>query len=434
MPEHQFEDFGGAGLRAWTTVAANSFGGPVAQIAVMHREIVVKRGWVDEDSFRHGLNFCMFLPGPEAQQLAVYLGWLRNGIRGGLLAGGLFILPGLVAILALSVVYVTWGSVDWVEGAFRGIGPALVAIVAHAVWRLGRRTLHGPGARLVATASFIAIFFFAVPFPAVVAVALLLGLVSGRRRPESQPVASSGSTPIRPLSRTLLVGVVGLSLWLGPVVAIVSTLGRTSVWSNISLLFSQAAVVTFGGAYSVLAYVAQQAVEVHGWLTPPEMLHGLALAETTPGPLIQVVQFVGFLAGYRDPGSLSPMAGGVLGSLLTVWVTFVPSFLWILAAAPYVQRLRAYPQLSHALATITAAVVGVMLNLAVWFALFGLFASVETRFVAGARLYLPDPATLDPVGLGLAVAAAFALFRFERPILQIIVAAGAIGALLSTLG
>lgn len=413
-------------------MAANSFGGPVAQIAVMHREIVDKRGWVDEDSFRHGLNFCMFLPGPEAQQLAVYLGWLRNGIRGGLLAGGLFILPGLVTIMALSVVYVRWGSVDWVEGAFRGIGPALVAIVAHAVWRLGRRTLHGPGARLVAIASFIAIFFFAVPFPAIVAGALLLGLVSGRRRSEPPPATSSG--PTRPAARTLLVVLVGLSLWLGPVVAIVSVLGRTSVWSNISLLFSQAAVVTFGGAYSVLAYVAQQAVEVHGWLSPPEMLHGLALAETTPGPLIQVVQFVGFLAGYRDPGALSPIVGGVVGSLLTVWVTFVPSFLWILTAAPYVERLRAYPQLSNALATITAAVVGVMVNLAVWFALFGLFASVETRFVAGARLYLPDPGTLDPVGVGLALAAAVALFRFERPILQVIVGAGAIGALLSTLG
>jgi chromate transporter len=434
VPQHELEDRRGEEVRAWATVAANSFGGPVAQIAVMHREIVTKRGWIDEDSFRHGLNFCMFLPGPEAQQLAVYLGWLRDGIRGGLLAGGLFILPGLAAILALSVVYVTWGSVDWVEGAFRGIGPALVAIVAHAAWRLGRRTLHGPGARLVAAAAFIGMFFFAVPFPAIVAGALLLGLVSGRRRREEPQAPSSGSTPIRPRSRTLLVVVVGLSLWLGPVVAIVSTLGRTSVWSDISLLFSQAAVVTFGGAYSVLAYVAQQAVEVHGWLTPPEMLHGLALAETTPGPLIQVVQFVGFLAGYRHSGSLSPMAGGVVGSLLTVWVTFVPSFLWILAAAPYVQRLRAYPQLSHALATITAAVVGVMLNLAVWFALFGLFASVETRFVAGGRLYLPDPATLDPVGVGIAVAAAVALFRFGRPIIQIIVAAGAIGALRSTLG
>jgi chromate transporter len=232
----------------------------------------------------------------------------------------------------------------------------------------------------------------------------------------------------------LLVMVIGLVLWLGPVVWLVTAMGRTAVWSSLSLLFSQAAVVTFGGAYSVLAYVAQQAVEIRGWLSPPEMLHGLALAETTPGPLIQVVQFVGFLAAYRDSGPLAPMTAGVLGSLLTVWVTFVPSFVWILAAAPYVQRLRDHPVVSKALATVTSAVVGVMAHLAVWFALFGLFGSVETRFVAGARLSVPDLATLDPTGGLIALTAAVALFRFNRPILQVVLAAGAFGALLSTLG
>lgn len=434
MTEPRFHDLGSAELKAWANVAANSFGGPVAQIAFMHREIVEKRGWVDEDSFRHGLNTCMFLPGPEAQQLAVYLGWLRNGIKGGLVAGGLFILPGLLTILALSIIYVTWGSLSWIEGAFRGTGPALVAIVAHAAWRLGRRALHGPGSRLVAFAAFLAMFLYSVPLPAIVAGALLLGLVAGLRREDREPGTGSGPAPGRSASGTLLVIAIGLVLWLGPVVWLVTAMGRTAVWSSLSLLFSQAAVVTFGGAYSVLAYVAQQAVEIRGWLSPPEMLHGLALAETTPGPLIQVVQFVGFLAAYRDSGPLAPMTAGVLGSLLTVWVTFVPSFVWILAAAPYVQRLRDHPVVSKALATVTSAVVGVMAHLAVWFALFGLFGSVETRFVAGARLSVPDLATLDPTGGLIALTAAVALFRFNRPILQVVLAAGAFGALLSTLG
>ncbi len=420
-------------LRAWTTVAINSFGGPAGQIAAMHDEIVERRQWVSESSFLHALNYCMLLPGPEAQQLATYLGWLRKGVRGGLLAGGLFVLPGFVSILILSVLYARWGDVGWVEGLFAGIGPAVIAVVAHAVVRLSGRTIKNGTMVLVAILAFVGIFFYQLPFPLIVLTAGLLGLAGARVRPEVFITISGHAvethTDGRPPStgRTLLKLGFGLALWFGPVAVVALVTGTGSVWTDVGVFFSQAAVVTFGGAYSVLAYLAQQAVEVFGWLRPGEMLDGLGMAETTPGPLIQVVQFVGFFATYRNPGSISPLVAGVLGAVLTTWVTFVPSFLWILVGAPYVERLKQQRALSGALSTITAAIVGVVLNLGVWFGMFTLFETVDERSWLGARLLVPAWDGVNWFGLMIAFASAYLLFRREARILTVVTAAGVLG-------
>jgi len=419
-------------VRAWTTVAINSFGGPAGQIAAMHDEVVERRGWVEETSFLHALNFCMLLPGPEAQQLATYLGWMTKGFRGGLLAGGLFIVPGFISILLLSILYAEWGDVAWVEGLFYGIAPAVIVIVAHAVARIGGRTLKNATMAAVAAAAFIALFFYGLPFPLIVLGAGLLGFFGARMWPDtfveirSHDVAATDPASIR-WTRTALTIAVGLALWLVPVLVIVLVTGADSVWSDIATFFSQAAVVTFGGAYSVLAYMAQQAVEVYGWLQPGEMVDGLGLAETTPGPLIQVTQFVGFLGAHRNPGGLSPLTAGTLGALLTVWVTFVPSFLFILAGAPYVERLRNRPSLSGALSTITAAVVGVVLNLGAWFAIYVLFEEVAVRERLGARLLVPTMATIDWLAVAIAVAAALALFRWNARIIHVVGSAALLG-------
>ncbi|MBT8203643.1 MAG: chromate efflux transporter [Acidimicrobiia bacterium] len=429
----------GEDVRAWSTVAANSFGGPAGQIAAMHDEIVERRGWVAESSFLHALNYCMLLPGPEAQQLATYLGWLTRGIKGGLLAGGLFILPGFVSILVLSVLDAGWGDVAWVEGIFRGVGPAVVAIVAQAVLRIGRRTVKKSTMLSIAAASFVAIFFYELPFPLIVLSAGLVGLAGAHYRPDVFVTVSAHDAPdgvVAPpprWSQTALVIIAGLALWLGPVLIIGAVTGWGSVWSDIGVFFSQAAVVTFGGAYSVLAYMAQQAVEVYGWLEPGEMVDGLGLAETTPGPLIQVTQFVGFLGAHRSPGTLSPLVAGTLGAVLTTWVTFVPSFLWILAGAPHVERLKNRPTLSGALSTITAAVVGVVLNLGVWFGVYTLFGEVVEREWLGARLLSPTLATVDWLGVAIAVGAVWALFRARWRILPVVVSAAAIGLLAGVL-
>ncbi len=419
--------------RAWGTVAANSFGGPAGQIAAMHDEIVERRGWVGESSFLHALNYCMLLPGPEAQQLATYLGWLRKGVRGGLLAGGLFIVPGFVSILALSVLYAEWGNVGWVQGLFRGIGPAVIAIVAHAVMRIGLRTIKNAAMLTIAVVAFVAIFFYELPFPLIVLLAGLIGFVGAHFSQdtfvtiEQHHVESDTTAPRIGWRRTARALGLGLTLWLVPIGVIALVTGTDSVWTDIGVFFSQAAVFTFGGAYSVLAYMAQQAVDVYGWLNPGEMVDGLGLAETTPGPLVQVVQFVGFLGAYRNPGTLSPVVSGVLGALLTTWVTFVPSFLWILAGAPHVERLKNRPALSGALSTITAAIVGVVLNLGAWFSIYTLFENVDVERALGARLLTPDWATLDPLALVLAVAAAIALFRYNARILHVVSAAAFVG-------
>lgn len=419
--------------RAWGTVAANSFGGPAGQIAAMHDEIVDRRSWVSESSFLHALNYCMLLPGPEAQQLATYLGWLRKGLRGGLLAGGLFILPGFVSILILSIVYAEFGDVGAVEGIFRGIGPAVIAIVAHAVLRIGKRTIKNPIMVAIAVGAFVGIFFYEVPFPLVVLLAGIIGYLGAKRRPGTfvtitgHDVEDSEPAPKVGWKRSIRTMFIGLILWFGPVIAIIAITGGDSAWSDIAVFFSQAAIVTFGGAYSVLAYMAQQAVDVYGWLQPGEMVDGLGLAETTPGPLVQVTQFVGFMGAYRNPGTLSPLTAATLGALLTTWVTFVPSFLWIFAGAPHVERLKNRPTLSGALSTITAAIVGVILNLGVWFGLYTLFADAEERTWAGARLLVPDLATVDWLGVAIAIAAGYALFGRGMKILTVVLAAAGVG-------
>lgn len=395
----------------WTRVALLSFGGPAGQIAVMHRIIVEEKRWISEERFLHALNFCMLIPGPEAQQLATYIGWLLHRVRGGLLAGGLFILPGMISILVLSIIYAVYGSTPLVQGLFFGLKPAVLAIVVEAVIRIGKRVLKNNTMRTVAVLSFIAIFFLQAPFPLLILLAGITGFLGGRWSPGQFSVlkghaASTNATSMPPVeriyhdvpptwTRAFLVSAVCLPLWFGPIWAAWHWGGAESVYFQEGVFFSQAAVVTFGGAYSVLAYVAQQAVDRYAWLKSGEMLDGLGMAETTPGPLIMVVQFVGFMGAYRHPGELSPLAAGMVGSLLTTWVTFVPCFYWIFLGAPVVERLRSRPSLNAALSTITAAVVGVVLNLAVWFTLHTLFTEVAELQVGPVRWFHPTWSSLD---------------------------------------
>jgi chromate transporter len=432
----------GEALRVWVRVALLSFGGPAGQIAVMHRIVVDEKRWVDEARFLHALNYCMLLPGPEAQQLATYLGWLLHGTRGGLVAGTLFVLPGFLSILALSVLYVSAGESPLVAALFAGLAPAVVAIVVAAVVRIGKRALKSGLQVAIAALAFVAIFFFDVPYPWIVVGAALAGVVGMRLAPSAFTAprhAAAKAVNTAPLAielppspaptrgRALRVLVLGLALWFVPIAALVATFGRDHALSEQARFFSQAAVVTFGGAYSVLAYVAQQAVDVYGWLAPGEMLDGLAMAETTPGPLIQVVQFVGFMGAYRQPGDLEPMTAALLGAVVTTWVTFVPCFLWIFLGAPYVERLRGRPRLDAALSAITAAVVGVVLNLSLWFALHSFFTSVATQHIGPLRLFVPDFATVQVVPLVLAIGAGLALVRFKVGLVKTLVACVLVG-------
>ncbi len=419
----------GEATRVWGLVALNSFGGPAGQIAVMHRYLIEDRRWFSEKRFLHSLNYCMLLPGPEAQQLATYFGWLLHGTRGGLIAGGLFVLPGFIAIMILSVLYAGFGDVTAVEAIFYGIKPAVMAIVAAAVVRIGSRALKNHTMYTIAATAFVAIFFLDIPFPLIIAGAALVGYLGGQRWPDvfnvirghtaddtdDEPTrVSDDDQPGKPSARrSVKVLGIGLILWFTPIIALAIWTGRDSIWVQQGTFFSTAAVVTFGGAYSVLAYLAQQAVQTYGWLLPGEMLDGLGMAETTPGPLIQVVQFVGFMGAYRADLGIDPMLAGVLGAILTTWVTFVPCFLWIFLGAPYIEYLRGNKSLSTALSGITAAVVGVILNLAVWFALHVIFERVDEVRLNGLRLYIPDVTTLDVASLVIAVAAFVALFRFK---------------------
>lgn len=435
----------------WARIAALSFGGPAGQIAVMHRILVEERRWISENRFLHALNFCTLLPGPEAQQLATYVGWLMHGTRGGLVAGGLFVVPGIVAIMAMSWVYALYGNVGFVAGLFFGLKAAVLAIVLQAVIRIGKRALKGPVMIGLAAAAFVAIFFIGVPFPLIVLTAGVIGYFGGRAGlPQFKAGGHGGGAKAvegpfllddheLPQERagtghTLRVLLTWGAIWLLPVAAILLALGTDDVFSQVAVFFSKMAMVTFGGAYAVLSYVAQQAVEHYGWLRPGEMLDGLGMAETTPGPLIMVTQFVGFLAAYRAPGGLSPLLAGTLGGLLTTWVTFAPCFLWIFVGAPYVERLRGNRALAGALSAITAAVVGVILNLAVWFALHTVFA--ETRpFTAGpVRFDVPVPASLNPWALALSVAAVLAVFRFKVGMVPTLAACSAAGILLHYAG
>jgi chromate transporter len=432
-------------VRTWTRIALQSFGGPAGQIAVMHRILVEEKRWIGEERFLHALSYCMLLPGPEAQQLATYIGWLLHRTAGGLVAGLLFVLPGFLAILALSLCYVAYAEVPLVEAIFFGIKPAVLALVLEALARIAKRALGHAAQWAVAGAAFAAIFFFAVPFPWIVLAAGLVGLLGARLAPQvfrgPRPPIQAGATPVvdalldcqalphtRPsLGRTARIAAVCLALWLVPVAALYLTRGADDVFTQIAVFFSKLAVVTFGGAYAVLAYMAQQAVETYGWLSAREMLDGLGMAETTPGPLIQVVQFVGFLGAWRDPGTLSPWLAGVLAALLTTWVTYVPCFLWIFAGAPYVERLRENAWLRGALSGITAAVVGVILNLAIWFSLHTLFGVVDERHFGWLRLHVPAWTSLDPAAAAIAAGGVAATFAFHVRMLPLLAGCAALG-------
>jgi chromate transporter len=421
-------------VRTWFGVSLQTFGGPAGQIAVMQRTLVDDKRWIGQRRFLHAMNYCMLLPGPEAQQLATYVGWLLHGTRGGLVAGGLFVLPGVVALLVLSAVYVAFGSTVAVTALFAGLAPAVLAIVAQAVIRVGKRALAGPALVTIAVVAFLALALFGVPFPLVVLAAGLAGWALARWRPSAVPekgkaeVADTGPAPVIPddvlhterpsTRRTVRVLLTGLLVWGVPVAAFALLTGADSVFTEQGVFFSGAAVVTFGGAYAVLAYVAQQAVQVYGWLAPGEMVRGLALAETTPGPLIMVVQFVAFLGAYRAPGDLDPWVAAVLASLLVTWVTFVPSFLFVLLGAPYMEGLRGNRSLSAALTGITAAVVGVIANLGVYFAVHTLFRETHAIDRSGLSVELPDLGTVRPVALAIAVVAAVLVFRLKWSVLR----------------
>jgi chromate transporter len=418
-------------VRVWFAISLQTFGGPAGQIAVMQRTLVDDKRWIGQRRFLHAMNYCMLLPGPEAQQLATYVGWLLHGTRGGLVAGGFFVLPGVVALLVLSAIYVGFGSTVAVTALFAGLAPAVLAIVVQAVIRVGKRALHGPALVAIAVASFLALALFRVPFPVVVLAAGIVGWLLGRHRPAAvahEPAPDDGPPPLIPddalhserpsTARTLRVLGVGLVVWGVPIAAVALLTGTGSVFTQQGLFFSGAAVVTFGGAYAVLAYVAQKAVQVYGWLAPGEMVRGLALAETTPGPLIMVVQFVAFVGAYRDPGGLDPWAAAVVASLLVTWVTFVPSFLFVFLGAPYMERLRGNRSLSAALTGITAAVVGVIANLGVYFAVHTLFSGTRGIDWGVLSLEVPDVWTLRPVGLAIAVVAAVLIFRFRWSVLR----------------
>ncbi|UGA42345.1 chromate efflux transporter [Bradyrhizobium quebecense] len=437
-------------LLVWMRVAILSFGGPAGQIAVMHRILVEEKNWISEGRFLHALNYCMLLPGPEAQQLATYIGWLLHRTLGGIVAGGLFILPGIFAIMGLSYVYAAYGNVGFVEALFFGLKAAVLAIVIQAVVRVGKRALRNRVMVALAAIAFVAIFFFAVPFPLIIGAAAVVGLVGARLgRPEFAAVEHGGKSSaaidsmlgdavpdhVRPnASRALRVGAVWLALWLIPVFGLLIVLGPGDVFTQIAIFFSKMAMVTFGGAYAVLAYVAQQAAEYYHWVSAREMLDGLGMAETTPGPLIMVVQFVGFMAAFREASGLSPMLAATLGGLLATWVTFTPCFLWIFVGAPYIEALRGNKVLAGALSAITAAVVGVILNLSIWFALHTLFRQTFAMHGLGLSFDAPVPDSIEWPALALSVAAAIAIFRFNVGMLSVLAASCITGVLLRLAG
>jgi chromate transporter len=441
-------------FRVWLRVALLSFGGPAAQIAVMHRILVEEKRWISESRFLYALNYCMLLPGPEAKQLAIYIGWLMHRTAGGIMAGSLFVVPGVISIMALSYIYAAYGHVPVVVALFFGLKAAVLAIVLEAVFRIGKRALKNNAMRLLAAAAFIGIFFFDVPFPLIILVAAAIGFAGaasgaevfkagdghgGGNRKESDHSGSVLGDALpehaRPtVARALSVSAIWLALWLAPVIALLVVLGTDNVFTQIALFFSKMAVVTFGGAYAVLAYVAQQAVENYGWLKPGEMLDGLGMAETTPGPLIMVLQFVGFMAAFRQPGTLPPMLAATFGGLLATWVTFTPCFLWIFLGAPFVEVLRGNTALTGALSAITAAVVGVVLNLAIWFALHTIFREVRPVRGYGFAFDMPVLGSANLWALGLSVAAIIAIFRFKVGMIQTLLACSLAGVVLYLAG
>lgn len=420
----------GQATKLWAKIGLLSFGGPAGQIALMHKELVEERRWIGEQRFLHALNYCMLLPGPEAQQLAIYIGWLLHRTAGGLVAGILFVLPGALVMLGLSIFYVLYNDAPVIEALFFGIKAAVLAVVVEAVIRIGKRALKNRVMVAIAVVAFLAIYVARLPFPLIILFAGLTGWIGNRLAPARFSGAAHGKDNLpdvrgavdlmfergelahtRPTKwhapRTIAIW---LPIWLGPVVLILALTGPASVWTQLGGFFSLMAVVTFGGAYAALSYVAQAAVTSFGWLTPGEMVDGLGLAETTPGPLILVLQFVGFVAAYRHAGTISPVVAGSLGALLTLWVTFVPCFFWIFLGAPYIEALRGNKALSAALTAITAAVVGVVMNLALWFALHVVFGAVQR---VGLGMEVPVLSSLDWRAALLAAAAMVAMLKLK---------------------
>ncbi len=406
-------------LKVWTRIGLLSFGGPAGQIALMHREIVDERQWLTEKEYLSALNFCMLLPGPEAMQLATYAGWKLHGVKGGLAAGLLFVLPGAFVVLALTMLYASFGNVPLVEAIFYGVKAAVLAIVIEALLRVAKRALKTTGDWAIAALAFLALYCFAVPFPIIIIAAALYGFI---RAGGVSDVATGTLPSFGAMGRTIAIW---SAIWLVPLAALAALLGPDHVLTEIGVFFSKLAVVTFGGAYAVLAYMAQAAVEREGWLTAPEMIDGLALAETTPGPLILVTQFVGYFAAFREMGSIW---GGIAGAVVTLWMTFAPCFLWIFAGAPYIEAIGSRPRLSGALSAITAAVVGVILNLSVWFGLHVLFGKVERLDAGWFRPWIPDWTGLDWFALGLSLVAAALLLRFHLGIIRTLIICAMLGA------
>ena len=432
----------GDAARTWFEISLQTFGGPAGQIAVMQRALVDEKRWIGQQRFLHALNYCMLLPGPEAQQLAIYIGWLLNGTAGGLVAGTLFVLPGVLALLLLSWLYVALGTTTVITALFTGLAAAVLAVVVQAVVRVGKRALAHPALGVVAVAAFVALAVFRVPFPIIIAAAGVLGWLLGRYKPEVLRAAAHGDAKDGPVAviaddalhsdapswrRALRVLIVGLIAWTLPMIAVVALTGSHSVFTKQGLFFSGAALVTFGGAYAVLTYVAQQAVSHFHWLAANEMVRGLGLAETTPGPLIMVVQFVAFVGAYRDPGSLNPWAAAVLGALLTTWVTFVPCFVFIFLGAPYVERLRGNKSVSAVLTGITAAVVGVITNLAYYFALHATFRNVSSTQAGPVRVDYPHVSTIHWDVLAIALAAALMIFKLKWSVLRVLGSCAVLG-------
>jgi chromate transporter len=443
----------GEAFRFWLKLGFINFGGPTGQIAIMHEELVERRGWISESRFLHAFNYCMLLPGPEAQQLAIYVGWLLHKTLGGLVAGVLFVLPGALLMGVLSWLAATRGQLAPVAAVFYGLRAAVIAIVAVAVLRIGAKSLKNGAMVAIAAAAFVGIFVLHLPFPLIVLSAGVLGLVGSRVRPDlfvasaghgAKTAAAAGAPRsdahvvlhdddlppehARPtLARTLRALVVGSLVWIVPLALVAAWRGHDDVLTQMGLFFSKAAMVTFGGAYAVLAYLQQAAVETYHWLVPGEMLDGLGLAESTPGPLILVTEFVGYLGAYRHPGNLSPLLAGALGAAVTLWATFAPCFLWIFLGAPFIESTRRQKAFAAALATITASVVGVVLNLAVALALHTLFTRVAERTLGPARLPVPELASVDLFAVALAVAAFVAMRRFKVGIIPVVVASAAIG-------
>ena len=421
----------GESFMVWLKIGCLSFGGPAGQIALMHRVLVDEKKWLPEAQFLHALNFCMLLPGPEATQLATYAGWVLHGVRGGLVAGILFVLPGAFVMLGLSLLYAYGRGLGPIDGALFGIKAAVLVIVVEALVRIGRRSLKSQLLVALAGLGFIGIFFFALPFPLIVVTAALIGFFVASRAPGQLALSDTG--PVVSAKRTkrwrqpTAALAIGLTLWWAPVVLAFALLGGSHVLVAIGVFFSKLAVVSFGGAYALMAYMAQQVVETNGWLTAPEMVDGLGLAETTPGPLILVTQFVGFLAAFREAAPFSALTAGLLGAAMTTWVTFVPSIVFIFAGGPFIEEMRGNRRLAGALAAITAAVVGVILNLSVWFALHVLFGTVTEMHAGPLRWFAFDPLALDMRAAVLAAIAGLLAFGLHRSLIEVVLAMAALG-------